>query len=70
MKMILTLLFLSNVWLGIVNLENMKHLKNTNEQLMPIAWHLKKWWDFSMSEDDKKEIELILPSNAFNVWKY
>ena len=70
MKMILTLLFLSNVWLGIVNLENMKHLKNTNEQLRPIAWHLKKWWDFSMSEDDKKEIELILPSNAFNVWKY
>ena len=26
---------------------------------MPIAWHPKKWWNFWMSEDDKKEIEPI-----------
>ena len=55
---------------GLVNLENVKHLKNINEQLLPIAWHRKRWWDFSISEDDKKEIEPILLSNAFNVWKY
>ena len=24
---------------------------------MPIAWHPKRWWNFYMSEDEKKEIE-------------
>ena len=24
---------------------------------MSIAWHPKRWWDFCMSEDEKKEIE-------------
>ena len=24
---------------------------------MPIAWHPKRWGNFSMSEDEKKEIE-------------
>ena len=28
-----------------------------NEELMPIAWHPKRWWNFCMSEDEKKEIE-------------
>ena len=22
---------------------------------MPIAWHLKRWWNFCMSEDQKKK---------------
>ena len=35
---------------------------------MPIAWHPKRWWKFCMSEDEKKEIEPILLSNAFNVY--
>ena len=26
---------------------------------MPIAWDSKRWWNFCMSEDEKKEIELI-----------
>ena len=26
---------------------------------MPIAWHPKRWLDFSISENDKKEIEAI-----------
>ena len=26
---------------------------------MPIAWHPKRWWNFCMSEDEKKEIEPI-----------
>ena len=24
---------------------------------MPIVWHPKRWWNFCMSEDEKKEIE-------------
>ena len=27
--------------------------------MMPIVWHPKRWWDFCMSEDEKKEIEPI-----------
>ena len=26
---------------------------------MPIAWQPKRWWNFYMSEDEKKEIEPI-----------
>ena len=26
---------------------------------MPIAWHPKRWWNFYLSEDEKKEIEPI-----------
>ena len=40
--------------------ENSKALKKElNEELMLVVWHPKKWWDFSMSEDKKKEIEPI-----------
>ena len=24
---------------------------------MPIAWHTKRWWNFCMSENEKKKIE-------------
>ena len=30
-------------------------VKNISEELMAIVWHCKRWWNFSMSEDDKKE---------------
>ena len=33
--------------------------KNISEELMPIAWHPKRWLNFCMSEDKKKEIEPI-----------
>ena len=34
---------LSDVWLGILNLKNAKHLKKKlSEELMPIAWHPKR----------------------------
>ena len=26
---------------------------------MAVAWHPKRWWNFCMSEDKKKEIESI-----------
>ena len=32
---------------------------------MPIAWHPKRWWDFCMSEDEKKEIEPIFTEWCF-----
>ena len=30
---------------------------------MSIAWHPKRWWNFCLLEDEKKE---IIRSNAFN----
>ena len=57
--MILILLFLPDFWFGILNLKNAKHLKSLNEELIPIALHPKKWWNVCMSEDEKKQIELI-----------
>ena len=24
---------------------------------MPVTWHLVKWWDWCISEDEKKEID-------------
>ena len=35
---------------------------------MPIAQRLKRWWDFCMSEDKKKEKEPIVTGYAFNVY--
>ena len=33
---------------------------------MPVACHRKRWWNFCVSEDEKKEIELFFLSNAVN----
>ena len=33
--------------------------KKISEELISIAWHPKRWWDFCMPEDVKKEIEPI-----------
>ena len=45
--MILIILFLSDFLLGI------------SEESIPIVWHSKRWWNFCMSEDEKKEIKPI-----------
>ena len=37
---------LSDFWLGILNFKNAKLLKKMSEELTPIAWHPKRWWDF------------------------
>ena len=29
--------------------------KGLNKKLMSVAWHPKRWWDFSVSEDEKKK---------------
>ena len=31
--------------------------KQLSEELMPVAWHLDRCWDWCMSEDEKKEID-------------
>ena len=61
MKMIEMLLFLSEFRFGTLNLKNAKNLKKKkiNEELIPIVWHPKRWWNFRMSEDNEKEIEPI-----------
>ena len=44
-----------------IKFEKSKALKKIiSEELMPVAWHSKKWLNFCMSENEKKEIELIL----------
>ena len=32
-------------------------------------WNSKRWWNFCMSEDEKKEKKQFLLSNAFSVYK-
>ena len=32
---------------------------------MSILWDPRRWWDFCMSEDEKKEIELIFTEKIF-----
>ena len=47
-----------------IKFEKRKALKiQLNEELMSIAWHPKRWWNFCLLEDEKKE---IIRSNAFN----
>ena len=43
-----------NVDFNNINLDNTKRKelkKELNEELMPIAWHPKKWWNFCMLKD-------------------
>ena len=44
-----------------IKFKKRKALKNKiSEELMPIPWRRKRWWNFCVSEDEKKEIEPIL----------
>ena len=41
-----------------IKLEKHKELKKElSEELMLVAWHPSRWWDWCMSEDEKKEID-------------
>ena len=31
--------------------------KELSEELIPVAWHTDRWWDWCMSENGKKEID-------------
>ena len=35
------------------------HKTSIKEELMPIAWHPSRWWDWSVSEDEKQETEKL-----------
>ena len=52
-------------WSGLVNLKNAKHLKKISKVLMPIAQHPKRWQNFCISEDEKKELEPIFTEACF-----
>ena len=57
MKFILILLFLSDFWLGILNLRNAKLSKKdeeVSEELMPRAWHPKRCGIFACQKVRKK----------------
>ena len=48
-------IFISDFWLGPIDLNNVKHLKkDINKDLMPVAWHPTRWWDWFLAEDEKK----------------
>ena len=52
---------MSNLWLGIINLENeyrlRKKLIERIKELLLVAWHPTRWWNWCVSEDEKKGIE-------------
>ena len=41
-------------------------LKELNKELMLVAWHPRRWWNFCMSDEEKIEVQLILLNNAFS----
>ena len=54
MKMILKLLFMLNLWLGVIDISSAKACKRKiNEESMSIAWHPKRVWDWCMTKDEK-----------------
>ena len=57
--MILKSLFMSALWLGLIDLNNVNYLKDVSKELMPVPWNPTRWWDWCMSEDEKKGIEPI-----------
>ena len=52
---------------SILSLKNAKHLK-ISEELMPVAWYPKTWWNFYVSEDEKKEIKAIFYGGVDTFW--
>ena len=34
--------------------------KQLNEELMPVAWHPNRWWDWCVPKDEKKQTDPIL----------
>ena len=40
--------------------------KELNEELMLIAWHPRRWWNFCISENEKKEIKPIFTEYVRN----
>ena len=47
---------MSDVWLEVIDLHNVKHLKKY-KQIMSVTWHPTRWWDWCLPKDEKKGIE-------------
>ena len=56
-NLILILLFMSNFWLGIVNLKNAKHLKKDERRINACSVASSKMVELVLPEDEKKEVE-------------
>ena len=37
---------------------------------MPGAWHPKRWWNFCLSEDEKKRNRTFNVHQQYTIWKY
>ena len=52
-----------NVLSGAMIIKNEKLKKaqkgSTKKELLPVVWHPSRWWDWCVSEDEKKETEKI-----------
>ena len=44
-----------DLWVGI-SLNNVKHVKKIDEELLLVAWQSKRMWDWYISEDEKKKL--------------
>ena len=53
---------------SILNFEKRKTLKNKlNEELMPVAWPPKRWYDWCVSDDKKKKLNQLLLKSCKSV---
>ena len=58
MKMILIFLFMSDLWLDVININNVKDgRKSISKELTTLAWNSTGWLDWCMPENERKEIE-------------
>ena len=48
-----------------IKFEKRKVLKEISEQSMQILWHTKRWWNLSLSKDEKKQIEPIFTKQFY-----
>ena len=47
--------------------EKRKELKKKlNEELMSVAWHLKRWWNWCVSENEKMEIDSVFIEELYS----
>ena len=52
--MVLKLLSMLDLMLGVIDKNNARHVKKEiSKELIPVAWHRTRWWDWCISEDEK-----------------
>ena len=54
------IIMMINLLNGTMGIKKKKAQKaSIKEELMPIAWHLSRWWDWYMSKEEKKGTEKL-----------